>query len=154
MIGLELYYGLTKADSAFVPTALQDNYKQHGISKMQYMSAGPGIGYAYTLVVARHFYVLAGVTSALSLIFLKEWNMEAATNTQRISPNFSIRGGIGYNSTRLNISATAVNNSIHMEGHGPYALRTGNIRFNIAYRFAASAKLEKTWRYLNAPLKK
>lgn len=149
LIGLELYYGLTKADSAFVPLTLQEHYKQRGISKMAYMSAGPGIGYAYTLVIAKHFYVLAGITSALSVSFLKEWNMEVAANTQRISPNFSVRGGIGYNSEKLNISAMAVNNSIHMEGHGPYALRTGNIRFNIAYRFAASAKLEKKWKQLN-----
>jgi len=148
LIGLELYYGVTKADSAFVPSTVQNNYKQQGISKILYASAGPGVGYAYTLVIARNFYIMASVTSSLSLTFLKEWHKTGVANSQRISPGFAIRGGTGYNSTRLNISVVAVNNSIHLEGYGPYVMRTGNIRFNIAYRFAASAKLQKTWKHV------
>ncbi len=59
LAGAEVYYGVAKADSNFVPASIQGNYPEKDLKAINYFSIGPGVGYAYTLVVAHHIFIWA-----------------------------------------------------------------------------------------------
>src|SRR5450432_3462710 len=48
LIGAEIYYGNLKADSAFVPGSIANDYEQRGVNSFNFIKAGPGLGYVYT----------------------------------------------------------------------------------------------------------
>jgi hypothetical protein len=68
LIGAEIYYGITSADSAFVPKDLEMHYNQRGVRRLNFVEIGPGIGYAYTLVVWEHLFVTGSITSMSLLV--------------------------------------------------------------------------------------
>lgn len=144
LLGGEFYYGQNKGDSALVPLAIQDQYKQAGVTKMRYMDIGPGIGYAYTFVMQEHWYALGVLSSSFPISFHKQWRNGETEHKLSISPDLLTRLGIGYNSSRMNISMMWINSNVQTKGkNGEYAIRTGNVRLNAAYRFIPGAKLKR-----------
>ncbi len=55
LYGGEIYYGQVKGDSAIVHNKVSNNFEQAGLNKINFISVGPGIGYAYTLVIHKNF---------------------------------------------------------------------------------------------------
>lgn len=148
LIGAELYFGQNKADSAFVPASLVDEYKQAGVNKMRYYDIGPGIGYAYTLVVKTHFYATAGITASFPLSFHSQVRNGVKENKLSISPDLLWRASVGYNSDRFNVSVLWVNSTVQTRAkQGEYFISTGNVRANIAYRFTPGAKLKRPLKF-------
>lgn len=144
LVGGEFYYGTNRGDSALVPRALADLYPEAGVTKMRYFDIGPGIGYAYTAVAEEHFYGTIALTASFPFSFQKQWREGKVEHRLSISPDLLTRMGIGYNSDRLNISILWVNSSVQTKGkQGEYAIRTGNVRLNGAYRFAPGPKLKR-----------
>lgn len=144
LIGGEFYYGQNKGDSAFVPGALVNEYSQAGVTKTRYFDIGPGIGYGYTWVIREHFYATGGLTVSFPLSFQKQWRNGNTEHKVSISPDVLTRIGIGYNSDRMNISILWVNSTVQTKGKsGEYAIRTGNVRLNAAYRFAPGPNLQR-----------
>lgn len=148
LIGAETYFGHNKGDSALVPSALAPIYEQAGVTKMRYFDIGPGIGYAYTLVVQSHFYATAGVTVSFPLSFHSQLRGDNKEHKLSISPDILSRAGIGYNSDRMNISVLWVNSTVQTRGQrGEYSIRTGNVRVNAAYRLTAGPWLKRKLRF-------
>jgi hypothetical protein len=144
LLGGEFYYGQNKGDSALVPTSIADQYKQAGVTKMRYLDIGPGIGYAYNLVIREHWYALGVLSSSFPISFHKQWRNGETEQKLSISPDLLTRLGVGYNSDRMNISMMWVNSNVQTQGkHGAYAIRTGNVRLNAAYRFMPGYKLRR-----------
>lgn len=146
LLGGEIYYGQAKADSAFVPSVLSASYKNAStITQMQYGDVAVGAGYAYTLVLHRHWFATASLTGSLSFDLLKEWEQDGKTsNNFSFRPNYAYKAGIGYNSRRFTTSLSWVNNSITTNGNfGKYRMETGNARLHVAYRFHTTTKIRK-----------
>lgn len=141
LVGMDLFYENVKNDSGFVPAALKRAYASADVTRVEFGDFGPGAGYAYTLVIAKHFFISGVVTGTLSVNLLSEERGPSSENTFAFNPNYALKGAIGYNSRRLSVSYTWAHNSLLAKGESAnYTIHAGNPRLHIAYRFLASDK--------------
>jgi len=137
LYGGEVYYGTVKADSAFVPKSVQSQFPQAGISTINFFRIGPGAGYAYTLVLAKHFFITGSLIGNLDLSFTTE-KATAKTNKFAISPAAVYKAAIGYNSATWNVSANLTGNSLWIKGSSSskdYYWPSGNYRLVLSRKF-------------------
>ncbi len=149
LAGVEAYYGIMNADSAWVPQTLANDYTQKGLDKINYFSIGPGIGYAYTLVLFQHIYFTGSLTGNLNFNITTEHSGSAKDNHFSIKPVTRFRAAAGYNGRVWNVSANWVADDLPFRGtneNSDYALQTGNYRFIIARRFNTGPRLKKQLR--------
>ena len=144
LLGGELYYGDSKADSAFIPFTIASGYPQGQVDKIRFFRIGAGIGYAYTYVFKQHFFISGGVTGILDYATTREFQREDYKGVNAVSPNISYRLSIGYNSRRTNINASMFNNSV--PAHSALSSKNYNLfdqqfRITIARRFSVGHKM-------------
>ncbi len=145
LAGAEAYYGIMKGDSSWVPAAVANYYNKQGISKINYFSIGPGIGYAYTAVLLQHLYLTGSLTGSFHL----SYTTETGTGSQHqlsVNPVARFRVAAGYNSDTWNVSANWIGDRLPFKGAaggGDYTLQTGNYRFIIAKRLMPGPKLKR-----------
>jgi hypothetical protein len=135
LFGGQAYYGMMKADSAIVPKFVQNGFAQAGINKINFFTVGPGIGYAYTLVVKKHFFVTGSLIGSLNLNFSSEQKSNVQNSKVIVNPSALYKAAIGYNSNTWNISANWVGNALWIHSiFSPerYLLATGNYRIILA----------------------
>lgn len=156
LLGAEAYYGIMNAkDSTWVPQNLEANYTEAGINKINYFSIGPGVGYAYTLVIANHIYLTGSATGNLNFNVTTEHSSEKNSHLS-VQPVTRWRAAAGYNGRVWNVSANWVADYLPFRGdaeESKYALQTGNYRFIIARRFYPGPKLKKPLRVPDAIFK-
>jgi hypothetical protein len=148
LAGGEIYYGSLHGDSALAPALLDSNYKKMGIDKIHFFEIGPGIGYAYTLVIQQHFFVLGSVTVNLALRFTSEKSAITGKAEEKIdfTPNDIIHLGLGYNTDKWCLSALWVRTQLNAKGRTTdyrYGVSTGNYRLIFAKRFKVNHKVRK-----------
>lgn len=150
LLGGEFYLGYTKADSAFVPAKYGQNFSNADVNRLRYTIFGPGIGYAYTLVVKKHWFATIAATATLPLVWVRETSDGYQQNTASIAPNYLLKGTVGYNSRRFTTSLIWTHNTMNQNGtEGDYRFFTGQGRFVVAYRFNASEKFKKKFWFLD-----
>jgi hypothetical protein len=148
LAGGEIYYGAVHGDSVLSPSSLDPDYRQEGIDRLHFFEVGPSAGYAYTLVVRKHFFALASVTLNLALRFTEElssYNGKYAEKTD-LTLNRIIHAGLGYNADKWNLSALWVSTRLNVSGpHSGYryGIATGNYRLIYARRFSVNRKVRK-----------
>ncbi len=154
LLGAEIVYGLAKADSAFVPAAINSAYRSGNVRQIQFGDIGPRAGYAYTLVLAKHFFISGSATGSLSVNLLKETTTLQGSDTKfAFNPNYAFKAGVGYNSRKFSTNITWVNNSIVAAGDkATYTYYGGNARVHIAYRFLASPKMKQRLKFMQGTL--
>jgi hypothetical protein len=131
LYGGQAFYGIIQGDSALVPKMVQNGFQQAGIDNIHFFSIGPGIGYAYTLVLAKHIYVTGSIIGNLDLNFTTEERMNAKEKKVAVSPATVYKAGLGYNSSTWNISANWTGNGLWINGASSsedYFSPTGNYR--------------------------
>ena len=137
LFGGDLYMGTIKGDSALIPAKVQNSFPQAGINKINFLSFGPGVGYAYTLVIEKHFFITGSMVGNLNLNFTKE----TKTNTENkfsIAPASVFKAALGYNSSNWNVSANWTGNGLWFKGASSsknYFWPSGNYRIVLAKRF-------------------
>jgi len=139
LYGGEAFYGTIKGDSAFVPKKVEPGFEQAGIDKINFLNFGPGIGYAYTLVLAKHFYVTGSFIGNLDLSFSSEEKNSTKENKVSVSPATVYKAGLGYNSSTWNVSANWMGNGLWINSSAAsknYFSPTG------IYRVVLSKKLD------------
>lgn len=139
LYGIDGYYGSIKADSALVPKAGNSFYEQSGINKITFINAGPGAGYAYTLVIHKNFFITASAIANLHLNFSSEEKSGTQMNKVNILPGGIYKGAIGYNSRDWSVSANILGNAIFSGSSvssKKYFIPTGGMRFTVAKRLA------------------
>jgi len=113
MIGGLVYYGQIKGDSSLVPKQLESSFPQaSGIDNVSSFSIGIGGGYAYTLVVAKYFYLTGSLIANLNADFSAVENMNDKKNKTVVKPSTIYKAAIGYNSNSWNISANWAANDL------------------------------------------
>jgi hypothetical protein len=148
MLGGSMVYGQINADSAFVPAAVAPYYEQRDVTGMNYFAVGPGIGYAYTLVVKQHWFVTASLTTNLDLAFLKEKTKTSYETSVHFNPNLLFRTGFGYSSATWNANVTWVASRTAIKGQflqSGYHVNSGNYRFAVSKRLTAKGGLRRFW---------
>ena len=138
LFGGEVYYGTIKGDSALVPTKVNSYFEQQGIDKVNFFSVGPGIGYAYTLVIGKYFFITGSAIGSLALNLSTEQKAAEKNNQVAIIPDAVYKGAIGYNSNAWSVSANIIGNALYVGSKSSakeYFLPTGTLRFIVAKKF-------------------
>jgi hypothetical protein len=144
LLGFEMYGGRVLGDSAIVPPSGLGNPSPH-VRSIRFFDLGPNVGYAYTLVIRKHFFITGSVAANLGAGYSRQ-EADASRNTRwGVYPNYFWRGFVGYNSERWSINANYVSNHLRLVTNQPYAtnLNTGNYRLNFIYRFRPGPNLQR-----------
>jgi uncharacterized protein DUF4421 len=140
LYGGQIHHGVIQGDSALVPTLLSHEYPQAGIKKINIMSIGLGAGYAYTLVIQQHFFIMGSMIINLDANFTKEEQEGVKTlKTTSFNPSEVFKVAAGYNGRLWNVSANWSGAGFWVKGatvEKDYFFPTGNIRVVVAHRFA------------------
>lgn len=143
LFGGEAYYGSIKGDSALVPAKVSNNYDQAGIDKINFFSIGPGLGYAYTLVIGDNFFITGSAIGSIDLNFSGEERAGDKKNKVSLIPGGVYKGAIGYNSSTWSVSANIIGNALYVGSESSskeYFLPTGNVRFIVAKKLAPRSR--------------
>lgn len=143
LYGGEIHYGVVRGDSALVPFGASPDYVQAGIDKIQFFSIGPGIGYAYTLVLGKHFFVTASAIASLNVNLSAESTGIIKNTVTKILPAGNYKAAIGYNSDSWCVSAYLIGNALYAGSavsHKEYFLPTGNVSLMVAKKFGTKRK--------------
>jgi len=117
LYGGELFYGSVKGDSAFIPSALEETYPHTTVSKINFTTFGPGLGYGYTLVLNKHFFVTGMASLNADVSYIKEQNEDNSQNSSwKFNPNLKAKGAIGYNTENWGIGLSYVSNRLFFTG--------------------------------------
>lgn len=138
LYGGTLYYGTAKGDSALVPKSIQNSFPQKGINNINFMAIGAGVGYAYTLVIDKHFFITASAVGNLDLTFTSEEGSNGKQRKTSVGPSLIAKGGIGYNSSNWSIGINGLGSALWTKGAASpkqYYLPTGSIRLAVSKRF-------------------
>jgi len=136
--GGEIHHGTVKGDSALVPVLLSHTYPQAGINKINILSFGPGGGYAYTLVMAQHFFITGSMVINLDVNFVREEDDVRTEKNVSLNPSEVFKLAAGYNGRKWNISANWTGSASSVQGSltpDNYVFPSGNVRVVVARRF-------------------
>ncbi|WP_162419504.1 DUF4421 domain-containing protein [Cyclobacterium roseum] len=154
LAGMELYGGQIRNQKGILPTTLG---READLRQVKYMEWGPNIGYAYSLVLKKHFFITLSAASGLSLgrtsLHFADGNEDL---NWAVRPNYFLRGFTGYNSERWSVNINYVYNQVNLAPVAGYRVNTGtgNYRFNLVYRFAPGPKLSKKLVWIDRTLNK
>jgi len=136
--GGEIHHGTVQGDSALIPALYSSKFPQAGINKINVVSFGPGAGYAYTLVMAKHFFITGSVVINLDVNFIREEDETRKEKNVSLNPSNVYKAAAGYNGRKWNISANWTGSSLSMQGSltpDNYKFSSGNIRLVVAHKF-------------------
>jgi len=133
LYGANIYYGKLKSDSSLV---LKDDVSpQAGINNIHFISAGPGIGYAYTLVAAQHFFLTGSLVGNLDVTYTTEQRNGVSNNKTSVDPIAIYKAAAGYNGDSWSVAAILGGNSLLFKGDAtnkPYYMSTGQFKIFVA----------------------
>lgn len=155
LLGAEAYYGVLNGDSALVPKSIENQYAQKSIHRVDYLSLGPGAGYAYTVVIAHHLFVTGSLSGSLNLSYAMESDYVNHNDNFSLNVVPNIKAAVGYNGKTWIISANYTGNNLPFKGattENKYSINTGNYRFIISRRFSSDKKIRKILAPLNSIL--
>ena len=149
LIGGELTFLYANADSNFIPHFINDSLFQEvqGINHLSTFQIGPSAGYAYTLVIKKHFFIMFSFNLSL-VAATTSYELESGENFQewRLNPNISARAAMGYNSRTWYLGAQWVQNTTNTQSVNETVATgfgIGNVRLNYVKRFLMGPKLKK-----------
>ena len=134
LYGGEASYVSFDGDSAVVPKQIQGGYTQAGIKKINVISLGPGVGYVYTLVIEKHFFITASLIGNLDINFATEEGI-AKNKKLSVEPGAIYKGAFGYNSDTWSLAASLTGNALLAKGatsNKKYFLPVGNYRLTLS----------------------
>lgn len=137
LYGGGIFHGVVQGDSALIPALLKSQYPETDLKKLTYTTIGPGVGYAHTLVIDRHFFVTGSVVLNANVNFVSE---EGTNKEKKTSFNVGdvFKTAIGYNSPTWNFSANWLGHGLWIKGPSTnenYFFPSGQIRVVVAHKF-------------------
>ena len=156
MVGFELYWVGSTADSSFTPSSIKNGNFYDGIdfNRWEFYTMNLTGGYAYTFVIHNHFFIMLGLNGSIGfgqhIISPVEGNQ-----LKRFQPNITLneKVAVGYHLDRLFIGMSLANFGYITPMPIPKTKinwNTGNLRFNVAYRFATKRDWEiRPWKWFS-----
>lgn len=146
LLGFEVYAGQVKADSTLLRGAQFSDEFSSEPHNDKFIQAGPTIGYAYTVVIGKHFFATGSFAESFNYgkrILTQE---SGSASTFRFSTNPSYRVVVGYNTDMWGLGIFYVNNRVNVNGtlnDYTLAMSSGTFRINYVYRFVPKSKFKK-----------
>ncbi len=105
LFGGGIYYQTVYSnDSSLIPSKLAQNFANANFKKFHYINFGPGIGYAYTLAFAKHYFILGSAIINGNINFAMDENGLITNKKTSFEPAGIFKGGIGYNGNVWNVN--------------------------------------------------
>lgn len=143
LLGWQLLGGNGRADSTIVPSKVSNVPVEAQKQELTFFETGPSVGYAYTLVIKEHFFIMASGTVVLNYGYNRIENDEVVRSSSFI-PNFMIKTAAGYNSEQWAITMSWTNDTVNISADSNdqiFSLYTGNLRLNFVRRFKLNRRL-------------
>src|SRR5690606_19911226 len=143
LLGWQLVLGKVTADSPFVPESATDELTPSDVGRIGFFETGPSVGYAYQLVIGKHFYVMASLAGILTFGTIVSEG-ETRDRSRSFLPNVTFHTFAGYNSEKWAISLTYTNSVVNIRGGLSdewFSMDAGNVRLNFARRFRVKRDL-------------
>lgn len=144
LFGFEAYVGRVTADSSLLPFRTDADPSGSVAKKDFFWQIGPTIGYAYTVVIKRHFFLTGSFAESFNYVRRVMTEESDRLATSQIDANPSYRVIAGYNTYRWGIAFFYVNNRVNIPGAmsvHKLAVSSGTFRVNFVYRFKSKGKL-------------
>lgn len=135
LYGGGIYYAAFKGDSNVIPPKVAASFSQAGINDFHFISLGPGIGYAYTLVAAQHLFLMGSLIANANVNFATDENNNVKNNKTSFEPAAVYKAAAGYNGNVWDVSINWAGNALLIkEANVSKAnfLTTGNFRVILA----------------------
>lgn len=143
LLGWQIIWGNQSADSTLVPYAISGVHAEARNQRMTFFETGPSVGYAYTLVVKRNFFLMGSV--AVSFVFGTHTIFDVEDKRySTFIPNISYKTFAGYNTEKWAVSLTFTNETLTIGNNSSnqrFALDAGNLRLNFVRRFTVRRDL-------------
>ena len=150
VVGTNFLYMISSGDSSLIPVNIHppDGFDGITFKRSDILNTGVSGGYYYTLVIASHAFISAGLaagpSAGLSWLDVNDKQVERKSGLT-IGLNGVFRAAAGYNSRRFFVGVSffqqLVLNQIPGDKTWEY-FHTGNLRFNIAYRFTLNKPIK------------
>ena len=137
LYGGQAYFGLVKGDSALVPPQIEKSFGQAGVNHLKFFTGGAGLGYAYTWVIAKHFFIMGSGVMNVDLNYASESGTTFSGNKVSVTAFPVFKTAIGYNSDKWDISANWAGTVLWVGAASTaenYFFQTGNYRLIVARR--------------------
>jgi hypothetical protein len=150
LYGVQGYYIIMESsnkDSLLVPDKVKNSFpKIAGVTESRFFTFGPGGGYAYTLVIKKHFFIMGSMVFHLDVNLMTEEHgeLDFRKNTT-IAPSLDYKAAIGYNSANWGVNAQIVGNNFWSKGVSTqkYSVMGGQLRFSVTKKFDPKKKKKK-----------
>lgn len=150
LYGGSAYYTTAKSDSGLLfehPSLV--GYPN--VNRFSNFSIGPSLGYGYTLVIKKRYFLTGTATANPTLNFAASYMNNGSKNTISVRPSFMIRTAAGYSSFKWSIAAFWINDGVLTSSSDyRYNFNTGMLRIAFSYRFLAGPKLQHRLRVIEA----
>lgn len=111
LYGGAIYYQRISADdSSLIPVSLAGSFANKDFYKFYFISIGPGVGYARTLVLKQHFYLLGSAIINANIIFSTDKNDFTKNKRTGFEPGVNFKTAAGYNGNVWNVSLSWAGN--------------------------------------------
>ena len=148
LYGGSAFYTLVRSDSGLIFNH-PELVGYPNIYRLRNFSIGPSLGYGYTLVALKNFF-LTVTGSAQPKLNFADYRDEDATRTRiTVRPGFMARAAIGYSHNRWTIAGFWINDGV-LTATDDYRFNfnTGMLRIAYTYRFVAGPRLQKRLRFV------
>jgi hypothetical protein len=144
LIGGEFFLGKASGDSSVFPALIVQPVRPE-INALRFYEIGPNVGYAYTLVIGRHFFITGSLAVAADYSMTSFNGPGRKVYSYGLNPNSMLRLFVGYNSERHAFSVTFTNSRVNIDSRKnlSVSVNTGNIRVNYVRRFLPGEKLRR-----------
>lgn len=148
LLGWGFFTGKIQGDSSLIPQDRAMYFKHPEIDKVSFFELSAGAGYAYTLVISRHFFAAASFTASLSGGVSHQFSNTKEWNDVYFKPNYLFRPSVGFNGERFNASVMLFAYQLNAGEETSYRITTSNLRFTVAHRLVPRKKAKKALGHL------
>ncbi len=104
------YESINSNDSNLIPSKVAKFFPDANFYNFHFISFGPGVGYAYALVIKKHFYVLSSVIINGNINFSTDENGSIKNRLTSFEPGINFKTAAGYDGAVWNASLSWAGN--------------------------------------------
>jgi uncharacterized protein DUF4421 len=143
LYGGGIYYSGFQGDSSIIPSKVSASFSQAGVDNFHFISVGPGVGYAYTVVAAQHLFLMGSLIANANINFSTDENNNTKSSKVSFEPAAVFKAAAGYNGNVWDVSINCASNAFLVKEAAVAKanfLSTGNFRLIIAKKIMLNKK--------------
>ena len=149
VIGMYGFINAMTADSSIIPQNIEDSVisKKIAFSSLSSFNAGISLGYIYSLVIKKHFFINLGVVPGVGIQTIYAENTTNNPSIRKFGGGLIIisRFALGYSNEKFFTALSVINGTINLHNKDASDINFGygRVEFNMGYRFNVKRKHPK-----------